>query len=150
MKLGPHSIIILYFIAMIGLWKAVPAGVFFNLPPLIIGIITFSGSFTTTLLVFLFGGRIKRYLLERSENRRVKKRRGKIQRLVDKYGLVGLGLLGTITVGSAVSVAMGIIITDKKKELFLWITAGIFFWSVALTALATLAYDVFNRLTVLS
>lgn len=149
MSFGPQSAIILYFIAMLGLWKAIPAGVFLNISPLIIGIITFLGSFTTALLIFLFGGRIKQFILDRSENRRMQKKRGKIQHLIDRYGLVGLGILGTITVGPAASVAMGIIITKKRKKLLLWITAGIMLWSGVLTVLATLAYDMFKRLAFL-
>jgi membrane protein DedA with SNARE-associated domain len=147
---GPHRAFVLYLIALLGIWKAVPAGVFLSLSPLFIWLVTFLGSFTTTTLIYLFGGRIKRYLRERSENRRVQRKLQKIQHLIDRYGLIGLGLAGTIMVGPALSVAVGLVITEEKEKLLLWVNAGNLFWSLALTALATLAYDLFTRLSVLS
>ncbi|MFW6181286.1 MAG: small multi-drug export protein, partial [Spirochaetota bacterium] len=136
---GPHRAFVLYLIALLGIWKAVPAGVFFHLSPLLIWLITFLGALTSSVLIYLFGGRIKRYIMERTDNRRVQRKLRRIQHLIDRFGLIGLGLVGTITVGPAASVAVGLVVTEEKRKLLLWVTAGNFFWSTALTALAILA-----------
>jgi hypothetical protein len=48
-----------------------------------------------------------------------------ITRIWNKYGIVGLGILGTITVGAPISIAVGAGLNVNLKKLLVWCCIGV-------------------------
>jgi len=63
---------------------------------------------------------------------------GRMQRIWEKYGIVGLGLLAPMTLGAQLGAILGITLNADPRRLFLWLSLGGLVWSVALTVLVSL------------
>ncbi len=71
--------------------------------------------------------------IEKSPRRKLKD--GLIYRIWDKYGVIGLGFLGTITVGAPISIAVGYSFNVSVMKLLTWCCIGVFTRCVVFTAL---------------
>lgn len=54
----------------------------------------------------------------------------------EKYGAIGLGVIGPVIVGSPVIAVIGLILNIDKKKLILYSTIGIFLKAASLAAAA--------------
>ena len=61
-------------------------------------------------------------------------KKGRIYDIWDKYGIVGLGLLSPLLFGAPLGAALGIVFGAPRYRLLIWMSIGIFIWSVILTA----------------
>jgi hypothetical protein len=75
-----------------------------------------------------------------------KQRRGK--KMLDKYGVAGLGIFGTILLGPPITMVIGVFLSRSKRKVLFWAMLGIVFWSSVLTAAAAYSLELFTRLTV--
>jgi hypothetical protein len=66
--------------------------------------------------------------------------------LFEKYGIPGMGILGTLLLGPNMTMAMGMIIVKKEKALLLWTGLGIIVWTVVLTLIGTYSVELFQEL----
>ena len=66
--------------------------------------------------------------------------------LLDKYGIIGMGIFGTLLLGPNMTMAMGLVIVTKEKSLLLWTAAGIIIWTVVLTMIGTYSIELFENL----
>ena len=48
-----------------------------------------------------------------------------VHRIWEKYGIIGLGFLGTLTVGAPVSIAVGIGFNAPFRKLLTWCCVGV-------------------------
>ena len=146
-------------IAVFELWAAIPAGFVFGLPPVLIGIVTIMGGISASILVVTIGGKIKKYIQRKREikfeqlsaaekeeiqQRQVEKKnkqQGKIYKIWDRFGIIGLGLLAPIITGVLIGSTIVISLGVSKKRIILWVGLGVVMWTGLLVSLASLGID---------
>ena len=69
--------------------------------------------------IFL-GDKIKAFFAKYKKPKEEKPKTGLIYRIWNKYGVIGLGFLGTITVGAPISIAVGYSFNVSVVKLITW------------------------------
>lgn len=131
-------------LGIIELWAAIPMGTALKLHPLLNGIASALGAIIGALLVIFFGDRLRKWLLKRKE--KDQKNKGRIYRIWEKYGVIGLGMLSPLLTGAPLGAAIGISLGSSPGRLVFWMSIGIVFWTILLTTLSTLGFAGFQML----
>lgn len=127
------SMISVFAASVIELWLGIPLGLFLNLNPVLISISAAAGSILSAFIVLTVGDGIrKRFIKWRYGGKSYEE--GKIYEIWKKYGIIGLGLLSPFLFGAPLGAAIGIGLGAPKKALMIWMSVGIIFWSIILTA----------------
>lgn len=112
-------------LATFEIYAAIPAGFAFGLSPWTIFFASVTGGLVGAVVAAFFGGKIRGFL---HKNKPVKDETIKhpvITRIWKKYGIVGLGFLGTLTVGAPISIAVGTSLNVNLKKLLSWCCIGV-------------------------
>jgi uncharacterized membrane protein len=112
------------------LWTAIPAGFALQLHPVIIGLTAALGA----LVVILLGDHLRGWLLRhygRRANRKGKP--GSLNRILQRYGVVGFALVTPLVTGVPVGAALGLALGIPANRLFLWLSFGIICYATVLT-----------------
>jgi len=141
-----RDMIIIYFAGLMGIWKGVPIGMMLNTSPLIVGFMTLSGSCTTALILYLLGDWVKKYVEKRPGWAKMKKKQMKVERLMKKYGIIGLGMIGTITMGPSATIITGLVLTRAKNTLLIWTIIGILLWTTVITTAAAAGLEIIGKI----
>jgi membrane protein YqaA with SNARE-associated domain len=120
-------------LASFEIYAAIPAGYVFGLSPWLIFLASATGGLAGVFVAAFLGDRIRRFFDKGNKQKEPKLKTGLIYRIWNKYGTVGLGLLGTITVGAPVSLAVGIGFKAPLQKLIMWCCIGIITRCVAFT-----------------
>ena len=134
---------VLFCVGSFGLWMAIPVGIAYSFSPVVIGITIILGSTCSTVLVYIFGSRIKRYVMSKRGERYLGKSKDKMHRYLNKYGVIGLGLLLPGVFGPMIGMAIGITIVSATKRLLFWSLIGNVLWSILLASLGGLGVTIF-------
>jgi len=137
---------IIFLTGLLGVWKAIPVGLALQCNAFTIILMTASGALVAIFIIYLMGRRIKQWILKRLNKGRNTKRKGRLMVLLDKYGIIGMGIFGTLLLGPNMTMAMGLVIVTKEKSLLLWTAAGIIIWTVVLTMIGTYSIELFENL----
>lgn len=137
---------IIFLTGLLGVWKAIPVGLALQCNALTIMIMTAAGALVAIVIIYLLGSKIKEWILKRLKKGKSEKKKGRLTALLDKYGVPGMGILGTLLLGPNMTMAMGMIIVKKEKSLLLWTAAGIIIWTVVLTLVGTYSVELFEKL----
>ena len=141
-----NNYIFIFLTGMLGIWKAVPVGVALGADPIGIWLMTSSGAVLAVIILYFFGNRIREFLARKRKSQSPGKKDLRAARLFDKYGTPGLGLLGCLLMGPNMTMLIGLVIVKSPSRLLYWTIAGIVIWSLALTLLATVSIDLFQKL----
>lgn len=144
-----HKLVIVFFIGMVGIYKAVPAGFLLKASPILIFLMTTLGASTSVILIYFFGNWIKVRILEKGNQNRLNKKKSKAKLLFERYGIIGLAILGTVSIGPYITMMMGLIIVNERKKLLIWTIIGILFWTCSLTIVASISIELLNKFTVI-
>jgi len=144
-KIGIDSLLI-FLVGMLGIWKAIPLGFLLNTNPVIIFIMTSLGAITSVLILYFFGNKIREYILKRRIKKRKNAKESRAKILFEKYGAAGLGFLGCLLMGPNMTMILGLVLVKSQKKLLYWTIAGIIIWTLALTILAIVSIDLFNKI----
>jgi membrane protein DedA with SNARE-associated domain len=129
------------------LWAAIPAGFALQLPPVITGLTAASGSMLGAIVVVLLGDRIRGWLLRHHDSKSSKAGKpGLIDRIWQRYGVMGLGLLAPLLIGTPVGAAVGLTLGVPARRLLWWLSLGIVLWSIVLTIAGIFGLAGFNTL----
>jgi len=131
----------IYIVGITGIWKAIPVGIALKSHPIEIAVFTALGSITTVILLFYFGESVKRWVLKNLSKEKLEKRKGKFSHIVDKYGIVGLGIITPGLFGPITAIIVGLLIIKNTSKLMPHLIAGIILWSFLLTWAATTSFD---------
>ena len=131
-------------LGIIELWAAIPAGTALKLHPLLNGLAAGLGAIIGALLVILIGDRLRNWLLKKKENKQ--KNKGQIYRIWNKYGVIGQGMLSPLITGATLGAAIGISLGASPKRLLFWMSIGIVFWTILLTAISTFGFAIFETI----
>lgn len=128
------QLLTVFGLSIIELWAAIPAGFALNLNPAAIVIASSAGAIVGALLIILAGEKIRNKIIKWRYGDGKDFRQGRLYRIWDKYGVVGLGLLSPLLFGALIGAALGSLLGAKRWRLLLWMSVGIVVWAVGLTA----------------
>jgi membrane protein YqaA with SNARE-associated domain len=112
-------------LASFEIYAAIPAGFAFTLSPWIIFFASVFGGVAGVFIAAFLGDNIRRIFTKKKPAQEAKPGTGMVFRIWNKYGVIGLGLLGTITVGAPVSLAVGIGFKAPLQKLITWCCIGV-------------------------
>lgn len=113
-------------LASFEIYAAIPAGFAFELSPITIFIASVTGGLAGLFVTAFLGDRIKQFFF-RGRKQKVKEvKNGLIYRIWNKYGTIGLGFFGTMTLGAPASIAVGIGLNASIQKLLMWCCIGVF------------------------
>lgn len=113
-------------LATFEIYAAIPAGFAFGLPAWIIFLASLAGGLTGVFIAAFLGDKIKG-LVARYRKPKVKevKTDTLAHRIWNRFGVIGLGLMGTFTVGAPISIAVGVGLNASLKKLVFWCCMGV-------------------------
>lgn len=135
-------IISIYLVGITGIWKAIPVGIALKSHPLEIGTFTALGSITTVYVLYYFGENVKKWVVKRWSKDKLERRKGKFTMIMDKYGLVGIGIICPGPFGPITSIIVGLLIVKQTSRLMPYLVIGIIFWSFTLTWFAVSGFKI--------
>ena len=138
--------ILVLLTAITGIWKAVPLGLVLNLHPVVIFLMSASGSIISVLILYFFGNKIKRWIMKSGDNPESSKKGKRIRNILNKYGPAGLGIFGTLIAGQITTVLVGLALVKSQKTFLLWMIAGSVFASLCITVFGVFSVDLFKQI----
>lgn len=126
-----------FVIGLVELWGAIPAGFAFQLHPVATAVVAALGSAAGAGLVIHLGDTLRNWIM-RYRGGKESKSGGRVYRIWDKYGVIGLGLLSPLITGAPLGAALGVTFGARPRRLLLWMTIGILLWSAILTGAGAL------------
>lgn len=111
-------------LASFEIYAAIPAGFVFGMSPWLIFLASVTGGLAGVFIAAFLGDRIRRFFNKKTQ-KETKPKTGLVYRIWNKYGIIGLGFLGTITVGAPLSLAVGIGFKAPLQKLITWCCIGI-------------------------
>jgi len=126
-----HNIILMLEILTVAglasfeIYAAIPAGFAFALSHWTIFFASVAGGLAGVFVTAFLGDRIKKLFFRRKTVKTEKPKTGLAHRIWFKYGIIGLGFIGTVTVGAPASIAVGIGFNAPLKKLLTWCCIGV-------------------------
>ncbi|HYE54166.1 MAG TPA: hypothetical protein VD996_04955 [Chitinophagaceae bacterium] len=112
-------------LASFEIYAAIPAGFAFDLSPLTICLASIAGGLAGVFVTAFLGDKIRKLVTRNKPAKEKKPPSGLAHRIWLKYGIIGLGLVGTMTVGAPASIAVGIGFNAPLKKLLTWCCIGV-------------------------
>jgi membrane protein YqaA with SNARE-associated domain len=122
-----YKILTVAGLATFEIYAAIPTGFAFGLNPWIIFAASLVGGIVGVFVAAFLGEKIEKIIVKyrKPKPTTTEKKPNLAHKLWDKYGIVGLGFLGTITVGAPVSIAVGIGFNVNMHKLATWCCLGV-------------------------
>jgi len=114
-------------LATFEIYAAIPTGYAFGLSPWVIFFAALTGGIVGVFVAAFLGEKIEALIAKLRKPKTVTKEKkpNMAHKLWDKYGIVGLGILGTFTVGAPVSIAVGVGFNVNMHKLAMWCCVGV-------------------------
>jgi membrane protein YqaA with SNARE-associated domain len=112
-------------LASFEIYAAIPAGFAFGLNSWVIFLASITGGLAGVFIAAFLGDKIRAFVSRYKKKKEEKPKTGLVYRIWNKYGIVGLGFLGTITVGAPVSIAVGVGFNAPLRKLVTWCCLGV-------------------------
>jgi membrane protein YqaA with SNARE-associated domain len=112
-------------LASFEIYAAIPAGFAFDLSPLTIFAASVAGGLAGVFVAAFLGDRIRAFFTRNKKKGEEKPKTGLAYRIWNKYGIIGLGFFGTMTVGAPASLAVGISLGASTRKLITWCCVGV-------------------------
>ena len=113
-------------LASFEIYAAIPTGFAFNLNPWTIFFASVAGGLAGVFVAAFLGDKIKKLFTRKKKTPKEEKpKTGLAHRLWIKYGVIGLGFIGTMTVGAPASIAVGIGFNAPLRKLLTWCCIGV-------------------------
>ena len=123
-------------LASFEIYAAIPAGFALGLSPWLILFASVAGGLIGVFVAAFLGDNIRNFFNKNKPPKEVKPKTGLVYRLWNKYGIIGLGFLGTITVGAPLSLAVGIGFKAPLQKLITWCCIGVIVRCISFTLIA--------------
>jgi membrane protein YqaA with SNARE-associated domain len=122
-------------LATFEIYAAIPAGFAFKLNPLVIFAASAVGGLVGVFVAAYLGDIIKKWLSKFRKNEKPKAEPGFILKIWEKYGVIGLGLIGTMTVGAPISIGVGVGFNVPTNKMVFWCSLGVLIRCTLFTAI---------------
>ncbi|MEY3538962.1 MAG: hypothetical protein RL188_379 [Bacteroidota bacterium] len=138
-----YKILTVAGLATFEIYAAIPAGFAFNLSPLVIFIASAVGGLTGVFVAAYLGDIIKKWIKKFRKPKATKPETGFILKIWEKYGVIGLGLLGTMTVGAPISIGLGVGFNVPTNKMVFWCCLGVLIRCALFTTIGHLSLQLF-------
>lgn len=127
----------------------IPAGIVAGLNPVAVVIAGLSGNLLTIVLAAVYGQKIRQWWRNRKRRGRADaaddsandpqptSRARRAQRVMERWGMPGLALLGPIGLGTQLSAVLAVSMGVNARVTSLWVGAGTAAWSITAAILAS-------------
>jgi membrane protein YqaA with SNARE-associated domain len=112
-------------LATFEIYAAIPAGYAFGLSPWVIFFASITGGLAGVFVSAFLGDRIRSFFHKNRPPKPKKESHPMVHRLWNKYGIIGLGFLGTVSVGAPISIAVGVGLHANLRKLLTWCCIGV-------------------------
>lgn len=112
-------------LASFEMYAAIPAGFAFGLSPLAILVAALVGGVSGIFITAFLGDKLRQLFPKKQSQKPPKPKNGIGHRIWNKYGIIGLGILGTMTIGGPASVAIGLGFRASLQKLLVWCCVGV-------------------------
>lgn len=114
-------------LATFEIYAAIPTGFALRLSPWLIFFASVTGGLAGVFVVAFLGDRIKAFIkrFKKPAEEKIAATDTLAHRLWDKFGIIGLGFLGTVTVGAPISIAVGVGLNAEMHKLVIWCCIGV-------------------------
>lgn len=136
------SLILVLFLAVLGIWKSIPVGFLLDVHPALVCVMTILGGSLGVLTIFFVGTNIKTYLQKVIKPGKMAKKERRLSGFLEKYGIPGIGLLSTLIMGPGLTMALGITLVKSHTRLLLWVITGVVVWSILLTFIGQVGMNI--------
>ena len=113
----------------------VVGGVALGLPLVLIGAATILGNLVALALALLAGERLQRWIYRRP---RLAKRRKRLERVWNRYGVLGVAFLAPLITGAVLGTVLALALGAPSRPLLRWMALSTTLRGVALTGAAAL------------
>ena len=140
-----YKILTVAGLATFEIYAAIPAGFAFGLSPIVIFLASFIGGIIGIFVAAYLGDKIKALVkkLRKSKVEKVKSDPGFVLKIWEKYGVIGLGLLGTMTVGAPISIGIGVGFNVPTNKMVFWCSLGVLIRCAVFTTLGHYSLQLF-------
>jgi membrane protein YqaA with SNARE-associated domain len=138
-----YKILTVAGLATFEIYAAIPAGFAMKLPPLVIAAASIAGGIAGAFVAAFLGDKIEHWLSRYRKPKAPKPKTGIVYRIWNKYGVIGLGLAGTFTVGAPISIAVGVGFNVPMRKLLFWCCIGILLRCILFTAIGHFGLKMF-------
>lgn len=112
-------------LATFEIYAAIPAGFAFGLSSWTIFFASVIGGLAGVFIAAFLGEKIRSMFPKKKQVVDSKPKHPIIYKFWNKYGIIGLGFLGTMTVGAPISIAAGVGLNANLKKLLTWCCIGV-------------------------
>lgn len=113
-------------LATFEIYAAIPAGFAFGLSPWVIFFSSATGGLVGVFVAIFLGDKIKQLIYKNKQRKQDKAQKYPfVVKIWEKYGILGLGFLGTMVVGAPISIAIGSGLNADLKKLLIWCCIGV-------------------------
>ncbi len=140
-----YKILTVAGLATFEIYAAIPAGFAFGLSPMIIFLASLIGGLIGFFVAAYLDDKIKSLINQFRKNKveKPKKEPGFVLRIWDKYGVIGLGLLGTMTVGAPISMGIGVGFNVSTNKMVFWCSLGVLIRCALFTSIGHYSLQLF-------
>lgn len=131
-------------LATFEIYAAIPAGFAFGLHPGTIFGASLVGGLAGVFIAAFLGDKIKAFFSRFFKPKESKPKEGLIYRIWHRYGVIGVGFLGTMTVGAPLSLAVGVGFNVPLKSLVGWCCLGVLVRCVVFTTVGHYGLSLFQ------
>jgi uncharacterized membrane protein len=132
-----YKILTVIGLATFEIYAAIPAGFAFKISPIEIFLYSMLGGLIGVFVAAYLGDIIKKWLNKFRGTTIPKntKEPGFVLKIWNKYGVIGLGLLGTMSVGAPISIGIGVGFNVPTNKMVLWCSIGVILRCALFTAI---------------
>lgn len=123
------DLLVLFLLAIFSFWAAGVAGMSMQLDPLTLTLVVTAGYTLSVIGLIVLGAPLRDRLLK---GRAGLNPNSAFARIVNRYGVVGLGLAAPMLTGATVGAALGLALNMPPRRLCLWMALGAAAWSLLL------------------
>ena len=112
-------------LATFEIYAAIPAGFVLGLSPWTIFFSSVIGGLTGVFVTAFLGNKIRALIFKNEMVEKKKNNHPMANKIWNKYGIIGLGFLGTMAVGAPISIAVGVGLNAHLSKLITWCCIGV-------------------------
>ena len=140
-----YKILTVIGLATFEIYAAIPAGFAFKISPIEIFLYSVLGGLIGVFVAAYLGDIIKKWLhkFRTVKDQKIAKEPGFALKIWEKYGVIGLGLLGTMTVGAPISIGIGVGFNVPTNKMVFWCSLGVLLRCALFTAIGYFGLQLF-------
>lgn len=140
-----YKILTVIGLATFEIYAAIPAGFAFKFSPIAIFLYSMLGGLIGVFVAAYLGDIIKKWLnkFRGTTHQKDTKEPRFVLKIWNKYGVIGLGLLGTMSVGAPISIGIGVGFNVPTNKMLFWCSLGVILRCALFTAIGYFGLKLF-------